>query len=99
MKTLESINGLPGERLIREGLADIKSGRRSIAACLVAIARPRLQQSGFISPGAADFLPDAELQLYRLLRQEEGDAYSRYNSLVRELVSFEQALDHRQRSR
>jgi len=24
-----------------------------------------------------------------------GDAYPRYNALLRELVSFEQALDHR----
>lgn len=30
-----------------------------------------------------------------LLRQEGGDAYSRYNSLLRELMSFEQALDAR----
>jgi len=35
------------------------------------------------------------LQLYRLLRQQGGDAYSRYNALLRELVSFESALDHR----
>lgn len=31
-----------------------------------------------------------------LLRQEGGDTYSRYNALLRELVSFEQALDRRQ---
>jgi hypothetical protein len=40
---------------------------------------------------------EPELQLYRLLRREEGDAYSRYNALVRELVSFEAALDRRNR--
>ena len=40
-------------------------------------------------------LADAELQLYRLLREEDGDAYSRYNALVRELVSFRQALEQR----
>ena len=40
-------------------------------------------------------LVDAELQLYRLLREEDGDAYSRYNALVRELVSFCQALEQR----
>lgn len=36
-----------------------------------------------------------ELQLYRLLKLEGGDAYSRYNALVRELVSFENALERR----
>jgi len=44
----------------------------------------------------ASFFPEPERQLYRLLRQEGGDAYSRYNALIRELVSFEQALDRRQ---
>jgi hypothetical protein len=38
---------------------------------------------------------EPELQLYRLLRREGGDAYSRYNALLRELISFEQALDRR----
>jgi hypothetical protein len=38
---------------------------------------------------------EPELQLYDLLKREGGDAYSRYNALVRELVSFENALDRR----
>jgi hypothetical protein len=29
-----------------------------------------------------------------MLAQEGNKAYSRYNSLIRELVSFEHALDH-----
>ena len=45
--------------------------------------------------GASAF-PEPERQLYRLLRQEGGDAYSRYIALIRELVSFEEALDRRQ---
>jgi hypothetical protein len=42
---------------------------------------------------------DAELELYRMLCQAGGDAYSRYNALLRRLVSFEQALDRRCRHR
>lgn len=39
---------------------------------------------------------DPELRLYRLLCREEGrGAYSRYNSLLRRLVSFERALEQR----
>jgi hypothetical protein len=38
---------------------------------------------------------DHELQLYDLLKREGSDAYSRYNALLRELVSFENALDWR----
>jgi len=36
----------------------------------------------------------AELRLYVLLQAEEGDgAHSRYNALVRRLVSFERAAE------
>jgi hypothetical protein len=96
MPTDDLIVGLPGEALMREGLADFQSGRCTIAACLVGIARTRLSRAGLLPGGFAGQLPESELQLYRLLRQEGGDAYSRYNALVRELVSFEQALDRRQ---
>ncbi|MFM7182014.1 MAG: hypothetical protein ACKO2G_11200, partial [Verrucomicrobiales bacterium] len=37
----------------------------------------------------------AELDLYQLLASEGNQAHSRYNALIRELVSFERALDHR----
>jgi hypothetical protein len=91
------LDGLPGEALVRQGLADYASGRLSIAACLVGMARPRLGRAGLIPQTVPNPIPEHELQLYRLLRQQEGDAYSRYNALVRELVSFEQGLDHRLR--
>jgi hypothetical protein len=91
--------GLPGEALLREGLADFQSGRCTVPACLVAIARTRLARAGLISGDAAPSVPEPERQLYRLLRAEGGDAYSRYNALIRELVSFEQALEKRLNSR
>ena len=95
MITPDLMLGLPGEKLLREGLADFQSGRCTIPACLVSMAQPRLRRAGLITGGAGSF-PEPERQLYRLLGQEGGDAYSRYNALVRELVSFEQALDRRQ---
>jgi hypothetical protein len=97
MKTNDLIAGLPGEALMREGLADFQSGRCTIPACLVGIARSRLTRAGLIQGGGPPAPVEPELQLYRLLRREEGDAYSRYNALVRELVSFEAALDRRNR--
>src|SRR5208282_3130664 len=97
MSTNDLIAGLPGEALVREGLDDCQAGRRTIAACLIAIARPRLVRAGLIPASVVSMLPEPELQLYRLLRQEGGDAYSRYNALLRELVSFECALDFRHR--
>jgi hypothetical protein len=87
--------GLPGEHLLRDGLADFVAGRRTIPACLVSMARPRLVRAGLTQSVNLNLIPEPELEMYRLLRQQGGDAYSRYNALVRELVSFEQALDHR----
>jgi len=91
------IDGLPGAALVREGLADFLAGRCTIAACLVGMARPRLSAAGLLAASVVAPFSEPELQLYRLLRQESGDAYSRYNAFLRELVSFEQALDRRTR--
>ena len=85
---------LPGGTLIEKG-----NRRFSIRVdepsegYLVHIARSRLTRAGLIGKSDVATLPNAELELYRLLRSEGGDAYSRYNSLLRELVSFENALD------
>ena len=97
MKPDDFIARLPGEALIRQGLADLKSGHRTVPAYLVRIAGMRLCRAGLLRD--EDLTqppePEPELQLYRLLRQAGGDAYSRYNALLRELISFEQALDRR----
>jgi hypothetical protein len=88
--------GLPGEELVRAGLADLASGALSPEALLIAIARPRLRRQGVAIPAAADALADAELALYRALRaRHPSDAYSRYNALLRRLVRFERALEAR----
>ena len=98
MEARDLLDGLPGEALMREGLADIQCGRSSIPACLAEIAGPRLRRMGLMPPGRSTPSPDSELRLYQLLRLQGGDAYSRYGALLRELVSFEQALDHRLRT-
>ena len=90
--SIDQLAGLPGEELVRKGLVDLNTGELTAEACLVSIASPRLRQRGLLSGGAA-LVPAAELALYQLLGKAEGDAYSRYNSLLRRLVSFEHALD------
>ena len=95
MSTNDLIAGLPGEALVREGLADCQAGSCTIAACLIGIARPRLTRAGLIPAAMVSWRLEPERQLYRLLCQQGGDAYSRYNALMRELVSFESALDLR----
>ncbi|MDR7484668.1 MAG: hypothetical protein QN187_04990 [Armatimonadota bacterium] len=80
---------LPGERLIEAGLADLEQGVESIPALLVSIGAPRLRRLGFRIPRV---IPSAEHRLYELLRQSDPDAaHSRYNALVRRLVSFERS--------
>jgi len=97
MTTDDMLCGLPGEKLVRQGLADFQAGLCTIPACLVRIARPRLSRAGLMPPSVPGQFSEAELQLYGLLKLEGGDAYSRYNALLRELISFENALDWRTR--
>ena len=90
--TRYDLEALPGGALIRQGLADLEAGRQSIAALLIDIARPRLTELGVVSPSAPPPVAEPERELYQLLRAEGGDAYARYNSLLRELTSFQSAL-------
>jgi len=84
---------LPGGELIRRGLAEYSSGRVTPESCLVAVAWSRLQRGGLpMPPKNPVCFPEPEMQLYSLLRSEQGDAYSRYNALLRRLISFEQSL-------
>ena len=74
-----------------EGLADLASGRQTIPALLVSIGAPRLERAGFSVPRA---IPSPEMTLYTLLSRDAPDsAHSRYNALVRRLVSFERAAE------
>ena len=81
---------LPGQDLIDEGLADLSRSAETIPALLVAIGAPRLRQLGIDVPATP---AHAEHRLYALLARDDADAaHSRYNALVRRLVSFERAL-------
>ena len=82
--------GLPGAEIIERGLADLAAGLPSIEALVVSIGAPKLRQLGLSVPQP---LPDPEHQLYLRLAQADPDgAHSKYNALVRRLVSFEHAL-------
>jgi hypothetical protein len=85
------MSGLPGGDLVAQGLSDLAAGRETIAALLVSIGAPRLSALGIAVPGS---VRSPELRLYRLLAREgERDAHSRFNALVRRLVSYERALE------
>ena len=83
---------LPGGWLIRAGLDDLAAGRESDASLLVLIGAPRLRRLGLEVPAG----PAAcvEHRLYERLRAAHADgAHSRYNALIRLLVSFERAAE------
>jgi hypothetical protein len=85
-------SSLPGGALIREGLADAIEGRETIASLVVAIGAPRLRRAGVPVPQMMP--PDPDHRLYELLAATDSDgAHSRYNALIRQLVSFERALE------
>jgi hypothetical protein len=86
-----SLRALPGGDLIEAGLADLAAGVESVPALLVSIGSPRLRRAGLDVPAA---IADANLRLYHKLAEEDQDsAHSRYNALIRRLVSFERAAE------
>lgn len=77
--------------MIRAGIRDLDCGIESVEALLVSIGAPRLRQLGLRLP---ETLPEPELRLYELIaRDDPHGAHSRYNALVRRLVSFERAAE------
>lgn len=82
---------LPGAELVERGLADLEAGVDSIEALLVSIGAARLRAAGI---RVERVIPDPERRLYDLLAAEDADAaHSRYNALIRRLVSFERAAE------
>ena len=84
-------SGLPARDVIAAGFRDLESRIESVEALLVSIGAPRLARLGMV---AANPLPDAEHRLYlRLAAADRSSAHSRYNALIRLLVSFERAAE------
>jgi hypothetical protein len=81
---------LPAQELIAAGFRDLERGLKSVEALLVSIGAPRLKQAGLSLP---EPIPMPEERLYDVLSEQYGDAaHSRYNALIRRLVSYERAL-------
>ncbi|HEX5701919.1 MAG TPA: hypothetical protein VFX97_01715 [Pyrinomonadaceae bacterium] len=85
-------HALPGADLIEKGLNDFRDGCETIEALLVAIGARRLREAGVDVPQHEWHLP--EHRLYDLLAKDDSDsAHSRYNALIRRLVSYERAAE------
>ncbi len=87
-----NLKALPGGDLVQEGLEDLTRGLETIPALLVSIGAFRLRRLGLPVPDGV-FL-DPEHRLYARLAETDTDsAHSRYNALVRRLVSFENTAE------
>lgn len=87
-----NLKALPGGDLVQEGIADLSRGVESVSALLVSIGAPRLRRIGLPLPEWV--IPSPEHRLYEVLSQTDPDsAHSRYNALIRRLVSFENAAE------
>jgi len=85
------MDSLPGNDLIVTGVEDLLHQRQTIPALLVAIGAPKLRSLGLEVPENLPSTP--EHRLYDLLSDSDPDsAHSRYNALIRRLVSFERAM-------
>jgi len=87
-----ALTDLPGGDLLAAGLEDLRRGVESVASLLAQIGAPRLRQLAIDVPVRDPSGPMPEHRLYELLAREHGDAaHSRYNALIRKLVSFTRA--------
>jgi hypothetical protein len=86
------LRSLPGHELILKGLDDLENGRETPEALLVSIGADRLRRAGVAVPQRTH--PDPEHHLYAFLAGIDADsAHSKYNAMIRQLVSFERALE------
>ncbi len=89
-----SLTHLPGGELIAKGLEDSAEGLITPAACLISIGWPRLERAGMnLQARKCNRIITPESELYQLLGSESDDPHSRYNALIRQLISFEQSLE------
>lgn len=85
---------LPGADLVAKGIDDLSCGELTVEALLVAVGTPRLRNVGLDIPHLPVGPESPELQLYAAICAREADnAHSRYNALIRRLVSFERAME------
>jgi len=88
------MTSLPASDLIESGLRDLRERRETIASLLVSIGAPKLRSLGLEIPDNSISLRSTpEHRLYDLLAIDNPDsAHSKYNALIRKLVSFERAI-------
>jgi len=90
---VRDVSELPGNDLFSQGVADLRSSRKTPQALLVSLARTRLMTAGLDVPIGFGDSPAHEL--YDLLAADHADsAHGRYNALLLRMASFARAAEH-----
>jgi len=87
----ELLNELPGGSVVKEGLDNLAKKQNTIPAQLLLVGGPRLRSLGLNIPSPPD--PPEHLLYHLLWTSDPNAAHSRYNALIRLLVSFERAAE------
>lgn len=91
---LEELKHLPGAEFVLEGIEDLRQNKETENSLLVKIGATRLRSAGLAIPSGGTDCELPEHLLYRWLAKEyQNEAHSRYNAMIRRLVSFERALE------
>lgn len=89
---------LPGADLVASGIEALRRGEVTIEALLVSVGAPRMRATGLDIPKTPPLEHSPEIALYLAIGEDHPeDAHSRYNALIRRLVSFERALERHTR--
>ena len=85
---------LPGADLVSAGIEALRRGEPTVEALLVMVGARRMRRAGLDVPSGLPLEGYPEHALYAAVAATHpDDAHSRYNALVRRLVSFERALE------
>ena len=85
---------LPSQVLVDKGLSDLECDVLSVEALLVLDSSPRLRWLGVKVPEPGNAPKHPELALYTAIRESSpDDTHSRYNTLIRRLVSYGHELE------
>ena len=85
---------LPGANLVASGIEALKHGELTVEALLVCVGATRMRLAGLEIPPPPPLAQPPEIELYLAIGADHpADTHSRYNALIRRLVSFERALE------
>jgi hypothetical protein len=88
------MSDLPGSEIVEPGLADLRAGRDTPHSYAVLMASERLRAAGIEVPAAGPGPPASHMLYESLAADDARNAHSRYNAIVRRIVSFARAAEH-----